>query len=214
VALEAVLADIQTRPPDRAVFAGDLVFGGPEPAACLDRVRTMAIPCIRGNTDEWFAAGRRHSGEPLIDWGSALLDGAARAWLGALPFEYRLDDLLVVHATPWSVSDLVPRNADEALIRRILAEGRAKAVVYGHIHQAWVGDVPGAGLLVNAGSVGFPFDGDARASYAVLTRGDGGWAAELRRVPYDVDTAAAAFPRDHPQRNRWMAMMRRASRDV
>jgi diadenosine tetraphosphatase ApaH/serine/threonine PP2A family protein phosphatase len=37
--------------------------------------------------------------------------------------------------------------------------------------------------MVNPGSVGLPFDGDARASYAVVEDG----AAVIRRVEYDVD---------------------------
>jgi diadenosine tetraphosphatase ApaH/serine/threonine PP2A family protein phosphatase len=84
-------------------------------------------------------------------------------------------------------------------------------LVYAHIHQGWVGTLPDGGLVVNTGSVGFPFDGDPRASYAVLVRGPAGWSAELRRVAYDLD-AAAVFPPDHPAPARWAAMMRSGRR--
>jgi len=43
-----------------------------------------------------------------------------------------------------------------------------------------------ATLVVNAGSVGLPFDGDTRASYAQLTW-QSGWQAAVARVEYDRD---------------------------
>ncbi len=211
VALDAVLADIERQNAARVIFGGDLVFGGPAPEACIARVQARGIPCVRGNTDEFFADNRYASGDLLLEWTRARLTAAAQMWLGGLPFEQRIDDLLVVHATPWSVSELIPQDADAALLRRVLAEGRAAAVVYGHIHQGWIGRAPEGGLIVNTGSVGFPFDGDPRASYALLTRGPTGWTAELRRVVYDLDRAAA-FPPGHPAPDRWAAMMRTARR--
>ncbi|MBW1992635.1 MAG: metallophosphoesterase, partial [Deltaproteobacteria bacterium] len=39
--------------------------------------------------------------------------------------------------------------------------------------------------------VGFPKDGDPRASYA-LVQADPHFEVEIRRVPYDIDQAAAA----------------------
>jgi diadenosine tetraphosphatase ApaH/serine/threonine PP2A family protein phosphatase len=38
-------------------------------------------------------------------------------------------------------------------------------------------------VVVNPGSVGLPFDGDPRASYAVITNGE----VELKRVAYPVE---------------------------
>jgi predicted phosphodiesterase len=211
VALEAVLADIERLGAEQVVFGGDLVFGGPAPQACVARLQALSIPCVRGNTDEWFAETGGTPADRLVAWARARLTPPARTWLAALPFDHRIDDLLIVHATPWSVSDLIPKDADQATLRRVLAAGRAAAVVYGHIHLGWIGVVPGMGLVVNTGSVGFPFDGDARASYAVLTRGPSGWSAELRRVAYDLDQAAA-FPPDHPAGARWAAMIRTGRR--
>jgi hypothetical protein len=106
-----------------------------------------------------------------------------------------------------------PQSAAANPVRRVLAEARAAAVVYGHIHLGWIGTVPGVGIVVNTGSVGFPFDGDARASYALLERRPSGWTAELRRVAYDVERAAAAFPPDNPSGARWAGMMRAGSRE-
>ena len=215
VALEAVLADIERHGVAQMVYGGDLAFGGPTPEACVARIRALGIPCVRGNTDEWFATGSAAQPDVLRDalgrWVHDTLSAASREFLRTLPFEHRVDDLLIVHATPWSVSDLVPRDADQTVLRRVLTEARAAAVVYGHIHMGWIGQVPGMGLVVNTGSVGFPFDGDPHASYAVLTRGPAGWTAELHRVAYDLDRAAV-FPPDHPAAARWATMMRTGRR--
>jgi diadenosine tetraphosphatase ApaH/serine/threonine PP2A family protein phosphatase len=61
-------------------------------------------------------------------------------------------------------------------------------VVFGHSHIQFR-RLTGDGVeLINAGSVGLPFDGDARAAYAVVR--DSG-EAELRRVEYDHERSAA-----------------------
>ncbi len=207
IALDAVLRDIDAQRPDRIICGGDLAFGGPEPEAAVARIRTLGIPCIRGNTDEWLTPETSRS-EAIVTWTRRTLSAESRQYLASLPFDHRLDSMLVVHATPWSVSDLVPKDADLATMRRVLAEARAAAVVYGHIHLGWIGQVPGVGLVVNTGSVGFPFDGDPRPSYALLEPGPSGWTAQLRRIAYDVKRAAAAFPADHPDRAGWAARMR------
>ncbi len=208
VALQAVLRDIEAQRPDRVVCAGDLAFGGPEPEAAVVRIKALGIPCIRGNTDEWLTPGSSARGEPIIAWLHKALSAASRRYLAGLPFEHRLDDLLVVHATPWSISDLIPKDADQAMLRRVLSEARASTVVYGHIHHGWIGQVPDEGLVVNTGSVGFPFDGDPRSSYALLERHAAGWTAELHRVPYEIERSAATFPPDHPDPAAWAARMR------
>ena len=207
------MADIERQAPQATVFAGDLALGGPEPEACVVRVRaTIGIQCIRGNTDEFFAEDRPAPDDPLTEWTRRRLQPGARAWLANRPFEHRIDDLLVVHAAPWSITDIIPKNAGVETLRRVLAQGRAAAVAYGHIHQGWIGEVPGTGIVVNAGSVGVPFDGDPRASYALLERGPSGWMAELRRVAYDIERTVAAFPADHPARAQWGTMIRTGRR--
>jgi hypothetical protein len=41
-------------------------------------------------------------------------------------------------------------------------------------------------LLVNVGSVGFPFDGDPRASFGLITWNKDHWIAEIRRIGYQI----------------------------
>jgi putative phosphoesterase len=212
VALEAVLRDIEAQQPDRIVCGGDLAFGGPQPQEAVDRARGLGIPCVRGNTDEWFVDDGHAAADPISEWTRARLNAASRQWLAGLPFDHRIDDLLIVHATPWSISELVPKDADQSLLQRVLGEARAAVVVYGHIHIAWIGHVPGTGIVVNTGSVGVPFDGDPRGAYAVLEQAASGWTAELRRVSYDVERTVSMFPADHPDPDTWARRIRTGRR--
>jgi len=51
------------------------------------------------------------------------------------------------------------------------------------------------GMVGNPGSVGQPRDGDARASFAILTVSEGKVNFEIRRVEYDVDSVADKISR-------------------
>ncbi len=218
--LEAVLADIETQRPDQIVFAGDLCFMGPRPAECLRLVRERRLPSIIGNTDEWVAGQTtppesRHS---MAEWTQAQLSADERHWLGGLPFALRVspsadaaDDLLIVHANPRDVNDILypsethqiaywgeVRQSD-AELEPLLGGVTAAVVAYGHLH------IPGLRpwertTLVNVSSVSNPGDGDARAKYALLTWAGDRWTAEHHRVPYDVSGEAAAFAERRPPR--------------
>jgi len=60
--------------------------------------------------------------------------------------------------------------------------------------------------VVNAGSVGLPFDGDARASYALVEDG----VATIRRVEYDVERELEELARCGLPGAAWAANMLRA----
>jgi predicted phosphodiesterase len=50
-ALEAVLADILYV--DKIICTGDILGYGPQPTACLDRVRDVCSLVVQGNQDRW-----------------------------------------------------------------------------------------------------------------------------------------------------------------
>jgi len=87
-----------------------------------------------------------------------------------------------VHAGLEDAWQIVSANAsDEALARAFGSAGTSR-VVYGHIHVPLVRRLPQL-TLVNSGAVSLSFDGDPRASYALI-EGD---QVEIRRVQYDVE---------------------------
>lgn len=51
-ALEAVLADIRVRKPDRVICAGDLVGYAPFPDGVIEKIRREGIPTVAGNYDD------------------------------------------------------------------------------------------------------------------------------------------------------------------
>ena len=64
----------------------------------------------------------------------------------------------------------------------------------GHSHLPFVRQI-NATLLVNVGSVGFPFDGDRRACFGLITWNCNRWKVEIRRIEYAVDKVVEEFER-------------------
>lgn len=219
-ALEAALADVERRHPDLVVFAGDLCLFGPRPAECLRLVRQRGLPGVIGNTDAWLAglgdAPDKHAAS--MAWTRARFAAGEVAWLGRLPFGLRVsptpraaEDLLIVHANPRNLDDIIfPSEADQIArwgqVRQPdaelapLLEGVAAAVVaYGHLHIP--GIRPWGNLrLVNVASVNMPGDEDGRAKYALLEWDSGQWQISHQRVAYDVAAEIAAFRAHRPPR--------------
>ncbi len=196
-ALQAVLRELDRLSPSQVIVAGDLAFLGPQPPECVGLIRRRGYPTIRGNTDEWLTKVPTTITD-AISWTGAQLSDADRWYLAGLPFLWRCPDpagdLVVVHATPWSIGDVIPQDAPESLVGRVFADSDAAVVVYGHIHIAYVREFKGR-LLVNPGSVGLPNDTDKRAAFAVLATEAGTWRVTLRQVDYDMEAAVEASRR-------------------
>jgi putative phosphoesterase len=183
IALEAVLEDLERQRPDLVVHGGDLAFNGPRPAECVERVRQLGWPGVRGNMDEALETHRgRH---PSIDWAREQLGEERNRWLQGLALEWRRDDeLALVHAVPGDLWKAIGREADDSQLREVYGPLGARLAVYGHIHRPYIRDL-GDLTVANTGSVGLPFDGDPRASYLLVSDG----RPEVRRVAYDVERA-------------------------
>ena len=195
-ALEAVLADAVQTPVSRWVLGGDYASFGAWPVEVVQRMDALDDAVwIRGNWDRWQAGDSRDM-PPTAALRSAREDVAAAlgpdvvARLAALPATHRDGDILFCHGAPNSDMDSflpIHEATDEALLGGV----RAGLVVFGHTHLAFT-RTEGAVTLLNPGSVGLPFDGDVRASWAVL-HDDG--SIEIRRVAYDVEAAVAGLSR-------------------
>ncbi len=216
IALRAVLADLDATPHDLMVIAGDHVWNGVRPSEALRRLRTLDVPMLLGNTDEYLWLPSRHPDMPvMIDWTRREIGDDGVAFLRALPIAWRFtppggtspdDDLLVVHATPTDVDaelvlepdpfgSLAVTPIEEA--RRLIGDARAGLIVAGHLHYPSSGTVDGQ-RLATVGSVGGSLDGNPAAAWA-LAHWDGlTWTLAHRRTPYDIETAAAEIERRHP----------------
>jgi putative phosphoesterase len=193
-ALEAVLQDARELPVDRWVLGGDYASFGAWPAEVVARMDELPDALwIRGNWDRW-QGGDNADMLPGAELQTAMhnavegLGPELVARLAALPASHRDGDVLFCHGAPGSdMESFLPEPSDHD--GELLAGIGARHVVFGHTHLPVDREQDGV-HLVNPGSVGLPFDGDPRASWALL-HDDG--HVERRRVAYDVDAAAGAL---------------------
>lgn len=216
-ALQAVLDDIDRRANHDAIFhLGDLVGYAPWPNEVVDVLRGRAIGGVAGNYDSTTATGYEHCGCKYEDpqqealshqsyaWTRAHVTEATRQYLGGLPFRLDLRPLgghtagprlMLVHGNP--VLNTVYWTADRpdtfcVKMAEHLGARAGDVVAFGHTHKPWHREVEGV-YFVNAGSVGRPKDGDARACWVEVELGDGPVRVVVHRTPYDVARAAEAI---------------------
>jgi putative phosphoesterase len=220
-AFDAVLADIQRRPPDFVLHGGDLALMGAQPAEVIDRVRELGWPGVVGNTDEvlWRPQEQARQEElaPQLagllrlifnQYAPATLEllGEERVtWLRGLPAQQRLRDLVLVHAVPGDLWRAPMPDAQDDELSAIYEPLDAATAVYGHVHRPYTRTLTQL-TVANSGSVGMPWDGDPRASYLLMEDG----RPHLVRVEYDVEREAAQLlGSGYPDAPRLVEMRRR-----
>ena len=152
----------------------------------------------------------------LANWTLAQLSKQEQSWLGGLAFSQRFsptglaeDDLLVVHANPLDVNQLIFPAEDEQMMRYgrvrqtdeelagLVAETEAAFLAFGHLHipskRTWKNL-----KLFNISSVSMPGDGDPRAKYGLFTWTGAAWSFERCLVEYAVKRELEAYQREQP----------------
>jgi len=199
-ALEAVLEDARAAGADSYVLGGDYTALGGWPVETLARLRELPhAEWIRGNWERWLAAPDDVPETLFLQeaatWTRQMLDEDTIAELSRLPQTTALDGTRFSHGSPISdMRSFMPEPADDE--EELIDGARERRLVFGHTHVQFRRQGPGDVDLVNPGSVGMPFDGDARAAYALVS--DSG-ELELRRVRYDHEAAAAELRRRMPE---------------
>jgi predicted phosphodiesterase len=115
-------------------------------------------------------------------------------YLEAMPFQAEIEGpdgriVRAVHASMLANNIGVYEWTTEEELRELVVPPPALLAV-GHTHRPLIREVDDT-IVVNAGSVGLPFDGDRRASYARLTwEGETKrWQPQIVRLDYDWETA-------------------------
>jgi putative phosphoesterase len=182
-ALEAVLAEVERERVDAIVVGGDIASGPPQPREVVDLVRSLPNPhCIRGNADR--LRDRENAGEEGLEWLLSQLDEERIDWLEGLPFSVVLDDTLYVHSNPRDDTTMVTELTTDEKLAGLLEGVEQRRVVAGHTHMQLERRV-GETLFVNAGSVGWPYEGVPGSYWAILDED-----VELRHTDYDRERAA------------------------
>lgn len=202
-ALEAVLEDAAGLHVTDYVCMGDIVGYNADPAACLERVRAMDCPAVKGNHDE--DASGSHSLDNMnpvaacaLEWTRTQLSDEQRQWLRRLRMVRQVADFTIVHST------LDQPNNWNYVTNRFDAMSNfsyqfTQVCFHGHTHvpriyikndrvQEIATDAlsvqEGEKYFINVGSVGQPRDGDWRACYALFDIDQ--QIITFRRVKYDV----------------------------
>jgi predicted phosphodiesterase len=204
-ALEAVLKEADGV--DATWCLGDIVGYGPDPNACINRIRGLPnLTCLLGNHDaaalgkidvDAFNAEARLS----VQWMQSELSAECMAFLKDLPEKLVIENVTLAHGSPrnpvWEyILDLRVAQINFSFFE-------TSYCFVGHTHlpviYRMMSDftavrmlVPAPGEtialkprgLLNPGSVGQPRDRDARAAYAIFDTQAATW--EYHRVGYDV----------------------------
>ena len=207
-ALTAVLADSKKEGVTHYVSIGDVVGYNANPSECLETLRSMKVPIVRGNHDHYCSIDQDTEGfhpvaAEVITWTRKQLSAEQRAYLKTLPYTLRVETFTLVHSTldaPEKWGYVLDRYDAEANFNY----QTTSVCFYGHTHIPIAfekGDDIRSGLyqkikiklgrkyFINVGSVGQPRDRDPRAAYVIFDMLSN--TVEIRRVEYDVKAAQA-----------------------
>jgi len=191
VALETVLRNAGDF--DQIWCLGDIVGYGPEPNACVERLRAYDLVCVAGNHD-WAVLDKVDLEEFNPDarraalWTRDQLDIQNLDWLHALPdtLPPQAKHFTLIHGSPrypiWEyvLTPAVARINFGYFDTAICLMGHTHVPVLYRYHseeqnataEPLPEDIPipldTERLMINPGSVGQPRDGDARAAFALL----------------------------------------------
>jgi len=207
-AFEVVLEDIKNQNCTHVACLGDVVGYNANPKECLDIVRAMNIPCVKGNHDEYCSSeehleGFNPAAAEAVNWTRKQLTDEDRLWLRELRYTRMVTSFTIVHATldgPQRWGYVFDKLAAAASF----TYQNTAVCFFGHTHVpvAFMRDSmvrggtyskfkaePGKKYFVNVGAVGQPRDGNPKAAYVVYDVFDS--TIELRRLDYDIPKAQA-----------------------
>ncbi len=205
-ALQVVLEDIQHQKCTHYACVGDVVGYNANPKECLDLIRSMGMPVVKGNHDEYCSSedaleGFNPHAAEAVNWTRKQLTTDDRQWLRDLKYTRMVTSFSMVHATldgpqRWGyVFDKLGAAAS-------FPYQTTQVCFFGHTHVpvAFIRDSmvrggtyskfkvePGKKYFVNVGAVGQPRDGNPKAGYVVYDMDAS--TIELRRLDYDIATA-------------------------
>ncbi len=205
-AFEVVLNDATEQKCTHYCCVGDVVGYNANPKECLEIVRGMGMPVVKGNHDEYCSSeedleGFNPHAAEAVNWTRKQLNLEDRKWLRELKYIRLVASFTMVHATldgPQRWGYVFDRLAAAASF----TYQNTSVCFFGHTHVplAFVRDSvvrggtyskfrvePGKKYFVNVGAVGQPRDGNPKAGYVVYDLDE--QTIELRRLDYDIPKA-------------------------
>jgi diadenosine tetraphosphatase ApaH/serine/threonine PP2A family protein phosphatase len=201
-ALTTVLEDARQQLCTHYACVGDVVGYNANPIECIEIIRDLGMPCVKGNHDEYASNhnpldGFNPRAAAATVWTRLQLREADKQWLRDLEFTRLVSSFSIVHATldaPRKWGYIFDKWAAAASFNY----QNTPVCFFGHTHlplvfirdsvvQSGVYSTlqiePGRKYLVNVGSVGEPRDGNVAAAYVIYDLS--ARTIELRRVAYN-----------------------------
>ena len=217
-ALSAVLEDCRAQGVTDYLCTGDVIGYNASPKECMDAVKALACPVVKGNHDHYVSSLSVNLNDfqphaaAVIRWTREQLATEDLQWLADLPYVVTVMGMTLVHSTndkPETFGYVFDNlQADANFVHQ-----KTPICFHGHTHcpmiyeksmnGVWRIDPqemrlqPGRKYFINVGSVGQPRDGDPRAAYMIYDVASR--VVKFRRIEYDIAAAqakirAAGFP--------------------
>ena len=208
-ALQVVLEDSKNEKCTHYACLGDVIGYNANPKECLDIIRNMGMPCVKGNHDEYCSQDEELEGfnphaKEAINWTKQHLTDEDRKWLKDLRLIRLVQNFTLVHATMdgpsrWgyvfdklaAAASFTYQNTSICFFGHThvpVAFIRENNIVRGGTYSKFRVE-SGRKYFVNVGSVGQSRDGVAKATYAIYDMDEG--TIELRRLDYDMTVTQA-----------------------
>ena len=196
-ALESVITSLGTY--DALFCLGDLVGYGAQPNEVIERVHRLRPQMLIAGNHDYAVANSDTSGfaphaAAAVEWTRNELRQENMDYLMTLPQDAAFKDqglqVKAYHGSPKDpLNEYIFSGTPEYIIISMIESAGADVLLVGHTHTP-MNIRTGSGHMFNPGSVGQPRDGDPRASFGFLyLEGREVWF-EVKRVNYDIDSAA------------------------
>jgi predicted phosphodiesterase len=207
-AFQVVLEDIRAQNTDHIVCLGDVVGYNANPKECLQIVRELNIPCVKGNHDEYCSTesaldGFNPHAAQAVHWTRDQLSAEEKQWLRDLKFTRMVANFTMVHST-LDAPDRWGYVFDKLAAAASFPYQNTQMCFFGHTHVpvAFMRDTmvrggtyskfkvdPTKKYFINVGAVGQPRDNNPKCAYVLYDMA--AQTIELRRLDYDIEAAQA-----------------------
>ena len=205
-ALQVALEDIRAQNATHIVCLGDVVGYNARPRECLQIVRDMGIPCVKGNHDEYCSSDEHLEGfnphaADAVHWTRNQLTDDDKKWLRELKYSRMAANFTMVHAT-LDAPERWGYVFDKLAAAASFPYQTTQMCFFGHTHVpvAFMRDTvvrggtyskfkidPAKKYFINVGAVGQPRDNNPKSAYVLYDMV--AQTIELRRLEYDIAAA-------------------------
>jgi len=205
-ALNAIGKYIRPERFDRIINTGDFTVYSTFPNETIQWFRQKKnTVCILGNTDrrvlrilkgKKLKRPKKEEKRVMYYWTSENMHPENISYLKSLPqkTDFTLGHIRIgiFHGTLGDPDEELYPSAPENRFRKLAKHSRYQIHIMGHSHVPYYKIVDGV-HFINPGSVGRMFDGDPRASFAILKISSGNIAVEHFRIAYPVEKVVAGL---------------------